>query len=95
MCILNVCGSKLLFSVDVLGNILKRLTAKRSRARVVDKIISMGLVSERKDLHKKRRRSAAGKSQRMVESKPNYFYVDPYFSSLCISFCILELQHYV
>ncbi|XP_060766710.1 protein timeless homolog [Neoarius graeffei] len=54
-------------SDDVLGNILKRLTAKRSRARVVDKIISMGLVSERKDLYKKRRRSAAGKSQGMNE----------------------------
>lgn len=65
------------FSVDVLGNILKRLTAKRSRARVVDKIISMGLVSERKDLYKKRRRGAAGKSQGMVESKRNYFCVDP------------------
>lgn len=55
-------------SADVLGNILKRLTAKRSRARIVDKIISMGLVSERKELYKKRRRSAAGtaKSRGMV-----------------------------
>ncbi|KAK2821427.1 hypothetical protein Q7C36_020770 [Tachysurus vachellii] len=54
-------------SDDVLGNILKRLTAKRSRARVVDKIISMGLVSERKELYKKRRRSTAGKSRGMTE----------------------------
>uniref|UniRef100_A0AAR2M4H9 Timeless circadian clock n=1 Tax=Pygocentrus nattereri TaxID=42514 RepID=A0AAR2M4H9_PYGNA len=44
-------------SDDVLGNILKRLTAKRSRARVVDKILSLGLVSERRDLYKKRRRN--------------------------------------
>ncbi|KAK3512612.1 hypothetical protein QTP70_018623 [Hemibagrus guttatus] len=51
----------------VLGNILKRLTAKRSRARVVDKIISMGLVSERKELYKKRRRNTAGKSRGMTE----------------------------
>uniref|UniRef100_A0AAR2LSI5 Timeless circadian clock n=1 Tax=Pygocentrus nattereri TaxID=42514 RepID=A0AAR2LSI5_PYGNA len=49
-------------SDDVLGNILKRLTAKRSRARVVDKILSLGLVSERRDLYKKRRRNAPGKS---------------------------------
>ncbi|KAM9361460.1 protein timeless homolog [Symphorus nematophorus] len=49
-------------SDDVLGNILKKLTAKRSRARVVDKLLSMGLVSERKELYKKRSRSAHGKS---------------------------------
>lgn len=46
---------------DVLGNIMKKLTAKRSRARVVDKLLSMGLVSERRELYKKRSRSA-GKS---------------------------------
>jgi len=40
--------------VDVLGDILKKSTAKRSRARVVDKLISMGLVSERRQLYKKR-----------------------------------------
>uniref|UniRef100_A0AAQ5XF11 Timeless circadian clock n=1 Tax=Amphiprion ocellaris TaxID=80972 RepID=A0AAQ5XF11_AMPOC len=49
-------------SDDVLGNILKKLTAKRSRARVVDKLLSMGLVSERRELYKKRSRSAQGKS---------------------------------
>lgn len=54
-------------SDDVLGNILKHLTAKRSRARLVDKIISLGLVSERKDLYKKRRRSTAGKSRGTTE----------------------------
>lgn len=76
----------LLFSVDVLGNILKRLTAKRSRARVTDKIISMGLVSERKELYKKRRRSAAGKSKGMVESKSNHLYNASRFSLIT---CIL------
>ncbi|GAA6215663.1 protein timeless homolog [Lates japonicus] len=49
-------------SDDVLGNILKKLTAKRSRARVVDKLLSMGLVSERRELYKKRSRKAQGKS---------------------------------
>uniref|UniRef100_A0A671YA10 Timeless circadian clock n=1 Tax=Sparus aurata TaxID=8175 RepID=A0A671YA10_SPAAU len=48
-------------SDDVLGNILKKLTAKRSRARVVDKMLSMGLVSERRELYKKRSRSTQGK----------------------------------
>lgn len=54
-------------SDDILGNILKRLTAKRSRARVVEKILSMGLVSDRRELYKKRRRNAAGKSTGMTE----------------------------
>ncbi|XP_061544816.1 protein timeless homolog isoform X2 [Phycodurus eques] len=49
-------------SDDVLGNILKKLTAKRSRARVVDKLLSMGLVSERRELYKKRSRSSCPKS---------------------------------
>ncbi|XP_023279240.1 protein timeless homolog [Seriola lalandi dorsalis] len=49
-------------SDDVLGNILKKLTAKRSRARVVDKLLSMGMVSERRELYKKRSRKAQGKS---------------------------------
>uniref|UniRef100_A0A7M4EDH4 Timeless circadian regulator n=1 Tax=Crocodylus porosus TaxID=8502 RepID=A0A7M4EDH4_CROPO len=41
---------------DILGNILRHLTARRSRARVMDKLLSLGLVSERKELYKKRRR---------------------------------------
>uniref|UniRef100_A0A674BGR9 Timeless circadian clock n=1 Tax=Salmo trutta TaxID=8032 RepID=A0A674BGR9_SALTR len=54
-------------SDDVLGNILKKVTAKRSRARLVDKLLSMGLVSDRRELHKKRRRNpnAPGKSAAM------------------------------
>lgn len=56
--------------IDVLGDILKKLTAKRSRARVVDKLLSMGLVSDRRELHKKRSRRAQGKSsgKGMVQS---------------------------
>uniref|UniRef100_A0A8D2ZSA5 Timeless circadian clock n=1 Tax=Scophthalmus maximus TaxID=52904 RepID=A0A8D2ZSA5_SCOMX len=49
-------------SEDVLGNVMKKLTAKRSRARVVDKLLSMGLVTERRELYKKRSRNAQGKS---------------------------------
>lgn len=51
---------------DVLGNIMKKLTAKRSRARVVDKLLSMGLVSERRELYKKRSR---GGGQRKSSGK--------------------------
>ncbi|XP_048856123.1 protein timeless homolog [Brienomyrus brachyistius] len=54
-------------SDDILGNIMRRLTARRSRARVVDKLLSLGLVSERKELYKKRRCTAVGKSNGMTE----------------------------
>ncbi|XP_057614159.1 protein timeless homolog isoform X1 [Chionomys nivalis] len=43
-------------SDDVLGHIMKNITAKRSRARIVDKLLAMGLVSERRQLYKKRRK---------------------------------------
>ncbi|XP_075757982.1 protein timeless homolog isoform X2 [Pelodiscus sinensis] len=41
---------------DILGNIMRHLTAKRSKARVVEKLLSLGLVAERKELYKKRKR---------------------------------------
>ncbi|CAL8401457.1 unnamed protein product [Arctogadus glacialis] len=47
-------------SDDVLGNMLRKTTAKRSRARVVDKLLSMGLVSERRQLYKKRSGGGGG-----------------------------------
>ncbi|XP_044143469.1 protein timeless homolog isoform X1 [Bufo gargarizans] len=50
---------------DILGNIMKHVTAKRSKARIVEKLISMGLVSDRKELYKKRRRK--GKSSGISE----------------------------
>lgn len=64
---LNPVLSGCYISVDVLGNILKKVTAKRSRARMVEKLLSMGLVSDRRELHKKRRRNpnAPGKSAAM------------------------------
>ncbi|KAM4699494.1 protein timeless homolog isoform 2-T2 [Discoglossus pictus] len=52
---------------DILLNIMKHVTAKRSKARIIDKLISMGLVSERKELYKKRRRKA--KSSGMSEEE--------------------------
>uniref|UniRef100_A0A8C6UQN3 Timeless circadian clock n=1 Tax=Neogobius melanostomus TaxID=47308 RepID=A0A8C6UQN3_9GOBI len=45
-------------SDDVLGNIMAKITAKRSRARIVDKLLSLGLVSDRRELRKKRSRAA-------------------------------------
>ncbi|TRY66434.1 hypothetical protein DNTS_029844 [Danionella cerebrum] len=56
-------------SDDVLGNIMKRITAKRSRARIVEKLLSLGLVSERKELYKRRSRSSHGKSRGMSEEE--------------------------
>lgn len=45
---------------DILGNIMRNLTARRSRARVVEKLLALGLVAERRELHKKRRRKSCG-----------------------------------
>ncbi|KAG8452506.1 hypothetical protein GDO86_004335 [Hymenochirus boettgeri] len=52
---------------DILGNIMKNVTAKRSKARIIDKLISMGLVSDRKELYKKRRKKE--KSSGMSEEE--------------------------
>ncbi|XP_053153417.1 protein timeless homolog [Hemicordylus capensis] len=41
---------------DILGNMMKHITAKRSKARIIEKLLSMGLVSDRKELYKKRKR---------------------------------------
>ncbi|XP_067880636.1 protein timeless homolog isoform X2 [Heterodontus francisci] len=50
-------------SDDVLGNIMKNITSKRSRARIIDKLISMGLVSDKKELYKKRRKLTKAENQ--------------------------------
>nr|XP_015861383.1 protein timeless homolog [Peromyscus maniculatus bairdii]XP_042119249.1 protein timeless homolog [Peromyscus maniculatus bairdii] len=46
-------------SDNVLGHIMKNITAKRSRARIVDKLLALGLVSERRQLYKKQRKKLA------------------------------------
>lgn len=43
-------------SDDILGHIMKNITAKRSRARIVDKLLALGLVAERRELYKKRKK---------------------------------------
>lgn len=45
---------------------MKHLTARRSRARVVEKLLGLGLVAERKELYKKRRRKSHGPSRGQV-----------------------------
>eukprot|EP00061_Rhincodon_typus_P006393 g26991.t1 len=46
---------------------MKNITTKRSRARIVDKLISMGLVSDRKELYKKQRKLTKGANQEEEE----------------------------
>ncbi|XP_037370906.1 protein timeless homolog isoform X2 [Talpa occidentalis] len=46
-------------SDDILGHIMKNITAKRSRARIVDKLLALGLVADRRELYKKRRKKSA------------------------------------
>ncbi|XP_012873832.1 PREDICTED: protein timeless homolog [Dipodomys ordii] len=47
---------------NVLGYIMKNITAKRSRARIVDKLLALGLVTKRQELYKKRRKKLAPSS---------------------------------
>ncbi|KAM4882847.1 protein timeless homolog isoform 1-T2 [Thomomys bottae] len=49
-------------SDDVLGHIMKNITAKRSRARIVDKLLALGLVAKRQELYKKRKKKLAPSS---------------------------------
>ncbi|XP_059969191.1 protein timeless homolog isoform X2 [Mesoplodon densirostris] len=60
-------------SDDVLGNIMKNITAKRSRARIVDKLLALGLVAERRELYKKRRKKLAPSSLPNEEESLNDF----------------------
>ncbi|KAL0978263.1 hypothetical protein UPYG_G00168150 [Umbra pygmaea] len=55
-------------SNDILGNILRKVTAKRSRARLVEKLLSMGLVSDRRQLYKKRQRNPNAPSKSSAKS---------------------------
>ncbi|KAJ7418474.1 Protein timeless like protein [Willisornis vidua] len=66
-------------SDDVLGNIMKHLTARRSQARVVEKLLGLGLVSERKELYKKRRRKSQSHSHGMAA--PGVLAIPPQDSS--------------
>lgn len=77
-------------SSDVLGNILKKLTAKRSRARVVDKLLSLGLVSERRELYKKKSRGARSKSsgKGMVKLVPLCSTDPTWRSDTTLSICL-------
>ncbi|XP_013399698.1 protein timeless homolog [Lingula anatina] len=45
-------------SEDPVGNILNNMEVKRSKAKVIEKLLSMGLVEDRKELYKKRKRKS-------------------------------------
>ncbi|XP_072828720.1 protein timeless homolog isoform X1 [Vicugna pacos] len=60
-------------SDDVLGNIMRNITAKRSRARIVDKLLALGLVAERRELYKKRRKKLAPSDLPHEEESLNNF----------------------
>uniref|UniRef100_A0A8C0LLU6 Timeless circadian regulator n=1 Tax=Canis lupus dingo TaxID=286419 RepID=A0A8C0LLU6_CANLU len=64
-------------SDDVLDHIMKNITAKRSRARIVDKLLALGLVAERRELYKKRRR----KSMPSGLDSTRFFILTPFFIS--------------
>uniref|UniRef100_A0A8C6V9M6 Timeless circadian regulator n=1 Tax=Naja naja TaxID=35670 RepID=A0A8C6V9M6_NAJNA len=66
-------------SDDILSNVMKHITAKRSKARIIEKMLSIGLVSERKELYKKRKRKSG--SLRSV----CYTHTQSFFLSITVS----------
>ncbi|XP_023563143.1 protein timeless homolog isoform X2 [Octodon degus] len=64
-------------SDDILGHIMKNVTAKRSRARIVDKLLALGLVAERRELYKKRKKKLAPSSTPGAEGSLQDFGQDP------------------
>nr|XP_039268178.1 protein timeless homolog [Styela clava] len=44
-------------SDDRLGNIMQMMTCKKSKGKVIEKLLAMGLVQDRKELHKRRKRA--------------------------------------
>ncbi|KAM6153293.1 protein timeless homolog isoform 2-T2 [Erethizon dorsatum] len=60
-------------SDDVLGHIMKNITAKRSRARIVDKLLALGLVAERRELYKKRKKLAPSSTLDGEESLKDFW----------------------
>ncbi|XP_038077743.1 protein timeless homolog isoform X2 [Patiria miniata] len=51
-------------SDDILGNIMNGMTEKRSKAKVMDKLLGLGLVQDRKELYKKRGGGKGGKAEK-------------------------------
>lgn len=57
----SVCGGIVVvdcFSVDVVGEMLSNLSVSRSRRKLVEKVLELGLVSDRKELRRKRARKS-------------------------------------
>lgn len=52
------CG--IFIFLDTMDDILSGLTVKRPKVRVIDKLLELGLISDRKELHKKGRKSMSG-----------------------------------
>ena len=57
-------------SDDVVGAILPLLTVKRSKAKVVEKLLGLELVSDRKALYKRRQRKKAGRESDSDAERP-------------------------
>lgn len=53
--------------LDPLGNILTKLSVKRSKPKVIEKLIDMGLVLDKAELYKKRSRKRKGSENSDVE----------------------------
>ena len=56
---------------DPVANIISAMTVKRSKPKVIEKLLSLGLVNDRKELYKKRSKKSKGED---CESDPGDTY---------------------
>ena len=72
-----------LLSIDPVGEIIGHMTTKRGKAAVIEKILSLGLVDDRKQLYKKRGGKSRRKSRRGHDSGDE---------GLCLDFFKCDMQ---
>ena len=69
---------------DIVGDILLGLTVKRSKVAVINKILELGLVSDRKELHKKPK--GRGRKKNEEEDGREDGFMEGKINPLCAKF---------
>lgn len=63
-CVILFVSELSLNFADPVGGIMSEMIKKRSRPKIMDKLLSMGLVGDRKELYKRRASKSRARSQR-------------------------------
>ena len=71
MIVIRLIQACIYFFADPVGNIIENLTVKRSKAKVMEKLLEMGMVSEKKELYKKRKGGGSSRGSGNKKGKKN------------------------